>query len=54
MHSLTIALAALALVPQPRKVVELGGYTASTAKTFRVDEEYRDLVLWESVDGNAR
>ena len=37
MTSLTLALAALALVPQPRKVVELGGYTSNTSKTFRVD-----------------
>ena len=37
MNSAVVFIAALALVPQPRKVVELGGYTANTSKTFRVD-----------------
>ncbi len=37
MNMLAVLLAALALVPQPRKVVEFGGFTSSTAKTFRVD-----------------
>ena len=35
--SLTPLLAALALVPQPRSVVELGGSTTNTAVEFRVD-----------------
>ena len=37
MNALNLVLAALALVPQPRNVVEFGGETANTAKTFRVD-----------------
>ena len=37
MNLSAVVIASLALVPQPRNVVELGGYTASTAKTFRVD-----------------
>ena len=37
MHAFTVVVAALALVPQPRSVVETGGYTSNTAKTFRVD-----------------
>ena len=45
MNALNLVLAALALVPQPRNVVELGGETANTAKTFRVDASDPNLVL---------
>ena len=37
MNSIALILAALSLVPAPRKLVELGGTTDSTAKVFRVD-----------------